>query len=130
MPNHSPKLLAVLLSVALSAAVTACDAPIKAGEELQVTRQGLLPVIDTLEPSPAKPGDEVTIHGYFHKLRKDQGLFVSFNGIDSRQVTLVSDSELKAVVPDGASSGNVVVVIGESVGKGLYLKIHDKKQKD
>ncbi|HEY9856209.1 MAG TPA: IPT/TIG domain-containing protein [Stenomitos sp.] len=111
------------------AALSACDAPtgLTAGE-VQVGRQSLVPVIESIEPESPAPGDEVTIKGYFHKLRRDDGLFVSFNGYDSMKVTQVSDSLITAVVPAGATSGNVVVVIGDSTAQGRFIKIHDKHQ--
>lgn len=121
------------LVVALAATLAACDAPTTPSDGragLQVERKGLLPIIDSVEPEQPAPGDEVTLRGYFHKLRKDDGLFVSFNGYDSRHVTLVSDNELKAVVPAGATSGNVVVVMGESVSKGVFIKVRDKQKKE
>lgn len=124
-------LLHAVLFLALGGLLAACDESTlsPAGTGVSVTRQSLLPVIDALEPDPAAEGEEVTLRGYFRKLREDDGLFVSFNGYDSQQVTRVSDTVLKAVVPEGASSGMVVVVIGESVGKGRYLKISGKKKK-
>lgn len=130
MPNRSLTLPSVALLATLCATMTACDTPTGlAAGGVEVQRQGLAPVIESLDPEPAAPGDEVTIRGYFHKLRRDDGLYVSFNGYDSQHVTQVSDSLLKAVVPEGATSGNVVVVIGDSIGKARFLKIHDKKQR-
>lgn len=125
MPHPRPLLLFALM---LPLSVAACDAPATTGgQSASVGTRSLLPVIDSLEPDPAEPGDEVVLRGFFHKLRADQGLFVSFNGFDSPHVTLVSDREIRAIVPEGATSGNVVVVIGESVGRGRFLKIKEQK---
>lgn len=122
----------VLLGI-LCALVSACDAPpapVSGSAGLQVERRGYLPVIESIAPEKPAPGDKVALRGYFHTPRKNEGLFVSFNGIDSRSVTWQSEALLEAVVPEGATSGNVVVVMGESVSKGVYFKIRDKRQQD
>ncbi len=129
MPNRLLFAALLMCSPVLLAACAAGTVSSGGTTGQTVERQGLAPVINSLEPDPAYEGDEVTLHGYFRKLRKDDGLFVSFNGYDSQKVTVVSESELKAVVPEGASSGNVVVVIGESIGKGRFLKVRGKNEK-
>lgn len=125
-------LLRLLLACVLTALVAACDEAVlvPTRPELSVERSGYLPVIDSLEPENPAVGEEVTLHGTFRKLRKDDGLFVSFNGYDSQHVTQVNEATIKAVVPEGATSGNVVVVIGDSVAKGRFVKVRDKKSKD
>ncbi|MCG8604915.1 tandem-95 repeat protein, partial [bacterium] len=65
----------------------------------------LLPAIAGLNPSSGTVGTEVTITGANFGTTTE----VSFNGLSTPSFTIVSESELIAVVPNGATSGRILV---------------------
>ncbi len=87
------------------------------------------PVISSISPSDsAKVGDEVTITGNYFGSSREQST-VSFNGTPveaSSGYKTWSNTSLKVLVPDGASSGNIIVKVNDSLSNGKYLKIYIK----
>jgi hypothetical protein len=62
--------------------------------------------INTLTPTSGPVGTEVTITAIANNLT---GATVSFNGVAATSITYVSSTQIKVVVPSGATSGNIVV---------------------
>lgn len=88
------------------------------------------PVITSLNPDDsAKVGDEVFISGNNFGDTRNQST-VSFNGTTVNSAggyISWSNTSIKVVVPDGATSGNVVVKVKDSISKGVFLKIYTKE---
>jgi formylglycine-generating enzyme len=88
------------------------------------------PVITSLNPSDsAKVGDEVFISGNNFGDAREQST-VSFNGtmVNSAGGYISwTNTAVKVIVPDGATSGNVVVKVKDSVSKGVFLRIYTKE---
>ncbi|NII25933.1 hypothetical protein HB364_12630 [Pseudoflavitalea sp. X16] len=69
------------------------------------------PVITTFSPDKGAAGDEVTLTGeYFGTTPADNT--VTFNGV-AATVTAASSTQLKVLVPVGASTGNITVTVGQ-----------------
>jgi RHS repeat-associated protein len=79
----------------------------------------LAPTISTLTPSSGEPRASITITGSNFGT---SGGSVTFNG-QTASTTSWSDSSIVAVVPDGASSGNVVVSNGGLQSNGVNFTV-------
>lgn len=69
------------------------------------------PVITTFSPEKGAPGDEVTITGEYFGVTPAANT-VTFNGVTAT-VTAASATQLKVLVPIGASTGNITVTVGQ-----------------
>ncbi|MFN3307159.1 MAG: IPT/TIG domain-containing protein, partial [Candidatus Kapaibacteriota bacterium] len=69
-----------------------------------------IPYIFSIEPSSAKIGDTVTITGSNFGTTQGTGI-VSFNGANAINYISWSDVEIKVVVPEAATTGNVYVTV-------------------
>lgn len=106
----SGRLCALLCFVGL----TGCGGPSEQGSAEQ-PEQGasaaqalaVAPTISSFSPAKALPGATVTINGRAFV----SGASVSFNGTPASSVTFSSTTRLKAVVPDGATSGPISVTV-------------------
>ncbi len=79
------------------------------------------PVISGISPASGPAGTPVDIAG--SGFGPSQGSStVTFNGV-AAPVTAWSDTLIKAVVPDGAGSGNVVVTVGGIASNGVYFDV-------
>lgn len=67
------------------------------------------PVLSSLHPESGGPGTVVTLRGENFGATKHTGLQVTFNDTLATTVRRVSDTEIQATVPVGATSGGVVV---------------------
>jgi hypothetical protein len=70
------------------------------------------PVVSSFSPGSGVTGSTVTINGS----RYVPGATVRFGALASPSVTLVSDLQLKAVVPDGAVTGKISVTTAAGTG--------------
>ncbi|GAB2577549.1 IPT/TIG domain-containing protein [Spirosoma areae] len=68
------------------------------------------PVVTTFSPEQSEEGDEISIKGYNYT----NNTGVKFNGMAAKTVTRVSTTELRAIVPDGATTGKITL---EDAGK-------------
>ena len=68
------------------------------------------PVITNFSPAQSEEGDEVSIKG----LNFTNNTVVKFNGVAAKTVTRLSATDLKAIVPDGATTGKITL---EDAGK-------------
>ena len=68
------------------------------------------PVITSFSPAQGEEGDEIAIKG----LNFTNSTVVKFNGVAAKTVTRQSATDLKAIVPDGASTGKITL---EDAGK-------------
>ena len=78
----------------------------------------LPPTISSFSPTSGPTGTTVTVIGTY----LSGASAVTFNGLASRSVTLVSASQLKAVVPNGATAGKVAVTtpVGTASSTGAF----------
>jgi hypothetical protein len=91
--------------VILLAALLLCVAPLA---EAQVIAQ--VPVIESIFPAAAWTGMPVAIQGVdFGLLQVPLFSTVTFNGVDAGQAIIWGDNYIVVVVPEGATSGPVVV---------------------
>lgn len=73
-------------------------------------KNNLSPYIISIEPDAAKPGAAVVING--ERFGAEQGnSILNFNEVPATQVNSWSDSEIIALVPEGAESGIVTVTV-------------------
>jgi hypothetical protein len=75
--------------------------------------------ISSIEPSSDFVGSSITIHGY--DFGEEQG-FVRFAGNDALIVEWL-DTLILSIVPEGASSGNVVVEVDGHYSNGMYFHV-------
>lgn len=68
------------------------------------------PVVTSFNPAQSEEGDEISIKG----LNFTNNTMVKFNGVAAKTVTRTSNTELKAIVPDGATTGKISL---EDAGK-------------
>jgi|GEM_PF-2969919 len=89
----------------------------KAESEVRV-----LPTITEITPSNPKPGDEVEITGLNFGSDESRGS-VSFNGVTATEITDWGMWSIKAIVPNNAQSGDVVVTVDDIESNGFSLEI-------
>lgn len=70
------------------------------------------PRIVQITPPNAAPGATVTVSGANFGASTGETLLVSFNGTPATHVDRIDNQTLKAIVPEGATSGNLVVAVG------------------
>jgi len=114
--RRSPKLLSIALSatfaIVLSILVSACGGG--GGEQkLEVlppgATEGFRPLITSVSPKVANPLDEITITGrYFGETVGDST--VTLNSL-KLTITSWSDTEIRAILPQGATSGIIIVTV-------------------
>lgn len=63
------------------------------------------PVITSFSPAQSEEGDEISIKG----LNFTNNTTVKFNGVAAKTITRTSATELKAIVPDGATTGKITL---------------------
>lgn len=63
------------------------------------------PGIASFNPEQAEEGTEITIKGYNYT----NSTAVKFNGVAAKTVTRINPSELRAIVPDGATTGKITL---------------------
>jgi len=68
------------------------------------------PVISSLDPTHGPPGTSVTITGQHFGASQDSST-VTFNGVPATAITSWSDTEIKAVVPQNATTGPVAITV-------------------
>jgi hypothetical protein len=73
----------------------------------------IAPTVSSFTPTISRTGQTVTITGTHFSGASD----VRFNGKSSPAITLVSDTTLKAVVPNGATTGSIAVTTAAGTGK-------------
>ncbi|MEM5785750.1 MAG: PQQ-binding-like beta-propeller repeat protein [Syntrophobacteraceae bacterium] len=69
------------------------------------------PIITGVTPSSASPGTRITITGYHFGAKQGKGT-VNIGGIDVRRIASWSNQKITCVVPQGVSSGKIVVSQG------------------
>ena len=69
------------------------------------------PVLSTVSPAIAGPGAEVVLRGEGFGLTALRPIDVRFNRLKAARITRVSDGEIRVVVPSGAQSGPLDVVV-------------------
>ncbi|WMJ75427.1 GEVED domain-containing protein [Cytophagaceae bacterium ABcell3] len=91
--------------------------PAGAGESDVDFAAGEAPVIASFSPEGGTAGTQVTIVGSFESITS-----VTFNGIEAASFTVVSDSEIRAVVPEGDTEGTISVgnPAGTSTSEGVF----------
>ncbi len=82
------------------------------------------PLIDKLEPNSGSYGEEITIIGKNFGDQRNLG-YVEFNetSVSDQNHTLWSDTKIKCIVPDGASSGMVTVHANNEVSNKVEFTI-------
>jgi len=94
--------LMLMSIIALIGFVGSCDE-----KEDTIWDDNLAPTLIEVSPSSAMEGDEVTITGkYFSSVAENT---VSFNGLDA-EITAENLSVIKAIMPAGATSGELTVI--------------------
>lgn len=74
---------------------------------IQGTGDCTITAINTITPSSGPVGTEVTITATANNLT---GATVFFNGVATTSITYVSSTQIKVIVPTGATSGNLVTI--------------------
>lgn len=80
-------------------------------------------VLQALAPSAAGPGAEIVLAGEGFGHSGLRPLAIRFNRLKASQVTRVSDSEVRVIVPSGARSGPVDVVVEGDVSASLPFTV-------
>jgi hypothetical protein len=94
-------------------AVTNTDGTGTSSTDFTVTTVGLLPVVTSFTPAQGPVGTKVTVNG-----SNFTGVTaVAFNGTPSGNFTFLSDSQLTAYVPAGATTGKISVTNGNGTGQ-------------
>jgi len=75
------------------------------------------PVVVSLAPRAGTTGDTVTIGGTHFGSRRDDAS-VSFNNVQATGYVCWSDSQIQVKVPDGATTGPVLVTAGSGISNG------------
>ena len=83
---------------------------------------GAEPTISGLSTSSGSVGTTVTITGTNFGSSQDASV-VTFNGIAAGPASAWSASSITIAVPAGATTGNVVVIVGEQVSNGLPFTV-------
>ena len=115
--------LAALLAAAVSTIFTACGGGIVAPLNANTSQQSSAPTVISVVPNTGSPagGTAVTINGSnFTSSSQQASLSVSFGGVPATHVTLLSSSQLSAVVPPHAA-GSVSVKVTTADGKSSSL---------
>lgn len=76
-------------------------------------------ILDSITPERALPGDEVNIYGDLFGSLEDT---VTFNGVPA-EILSWSDTLIRAIVPQDASPGDVIVKSGIEESNALYYKV-------
>ena len=95
---------------------TATDAP-----DLQLVSNP--PVVDSITPTNAGPGSTVIIEGSNFGATTAKDLSVQFAGAPATTVNRQSDNSLSVVVPQGATSGDVLVTVGGVAAAGFPFTV-------
>ncbi len=92
-------------------------------DNVSVTLGGSLshPVVTALSPTTGAPGASVTISGSGFGATQGSSA-VSFNGATAA-ISSWSDSQIVAIVPDGAATGPVMVTVGGITGQGPTFSV-------
>lgn len=115
--------LAALLAAAVSTIFTACGGGIVAPHNSSTSQQSSEPSIISVVPNTGPPagGTAVTINGSnFTSGNQQTSPSVSFGGVQATQVTLLSSSQVSAVVP-AHPAGSVSVKVTTADGKSSSL---------
>ena len=89
--------------------VTNADGTGSSGDDFVVVQP---PTVSSFSPTEGPPGTEVTVTGTDFVSVTD----VAFNGLSAGSFTVDSDTQLRAVVPSGASTGPISVTNGAGSG--------------
>ncbi|MDZ7808407.1 MAG: IPT/TIG domain-containing protein [Gracilimonas sp.] len=82
------------------------------------------PEITNIQPNSGPPGTMVTISGVgFSEDPSNNEVY--FNGLQA-DITSASDSELKATVPDGATTGVISVKVGNATASGPSFTVESQ----
>jgi hypothetical protein len=81
------------------------------------------PAITDISPKMGPVGTTVTISGTGFRDTQGAGM-VTFNGAPAMTVGSWSDMSITAVVPAGATTGNIVVAVGGLTSNGITFKVH------
>ncbi len=85
-------------------------------------KEKMMPVISQITPASAYIGDTVTVSGrFFESYPADN--FVSFNGSMAVQYISGNDSQVRVVIPYGATAGNVVLDASGRTSEGFPYQI-------
>jgi len=81
------------------------------------------PVVTGIAPTSGAPGTSVTISGAGFGATQGTST-VSFNGATATTITSWSDSQIVAAVPDGASTGPIMVNVGGITGQSSIFTVN------
>ena len=81
------------------------------------------PAIATVSPGLGPPGTRVTIRGANFQVAQGMST-VSFNGVEASP-EFWSGEEIRAVVPEGAASGPLVVAVGAGASRGVRFEVSE-----
>ena len=81
------------------------------------------PVVTGISPISGAPGTSVTISGSGFGATQGTST-VSFNGATATTITSWSDSQIVATVPDGASTGPIMVTVGGTTGQSTIFTVN------
>lgn len=103
---------------------------VSAGAEATVAADGLklsvtAPTLTSLSLQNGGAGVEVTLTGTNFGLTGNKTFKVTFNGTEATSPTRVSDSSIMALVPTGATSGDVIVTVNDLASNGKGFKVLD-----
>ena len=79
------------------------------------------PLVESLD-SVSCSGAEIVVKGCNFGTKQGDGT-ISFNGFAAKEIVSWSDSEIRVVVPPGATSGDVVVTIGDQHSEARQIKL-------
>lgn len=82
------------------------------------------PYITSIEPEHAKPGTRVAIIGKFFG-EEASGNSVQFNGKQATAISSWSDTRIEVEVPENATSGDVIVTVGDMESNGFPFIVDD-----
>ncbi|MCJ7652999.1 MAG: IPT/TIG domain-containing protein [Actinobacteria bacterium] len=97
------------------------------GTQVYRTAAPAIPKITSISPASGSPGTTVTIAGYCFGSSRGAGpaggavSYVSFNGVPAAEYPAWTDEEIRAVVPNGATSGPVAVVTSAGASSDTNL---------
>jgi hypothetical protein len=78
------------------------------------------PTLMSISPTSAKVGNEITIAGkYFSSTANNK---ISFNGLEAT-ITAANISVIKAILPEGATSGDVIVTSNGKASNGIAITV-------
>lgn len=77
---------------------------------------------NTITPTSGPVGTEVTINATANDLT---GVTVTFNGVAATSITYVSSTQIKVIVPAGATTGNIVTTNATGCSTSNYFEVAD-----